>query len=181
MHTTSIHTISSVETLRPTAITVGYRDVISKRTELNNQVKQYGQESLAHLFPVVKGPKNQLFLTCNHNLLRALSDEGVEKIEVVIIKDLSSLNPQSFWLVMDHKQWTQPFNVNGCRVAFTAIPRTISKLEDDPFRSLVSELKKVGAINHRIHEYDDFLWNDYLRNQLESSDLINDFSELLAP
>jgi hypothetical protein len=147
-HTSSDIVTVALNLLRPTAITVGFGDVESKRSELKNQIEDISNSSQANLFSAVKGPKNHLYAVSCHSLLRALTEEGIEKVKVIIIKDLSSLNIDSFWLVMDHKQWVQPFNSSGCRVSFREIPNSISKLTDDPFRSLVVELKKAGAVNY---------------------------------
>src|SRR5262245_54469708 len=94
--------------LRPTQITVGMREVKAKRERWRAEKK--GGEFLGkHMIPVVLGPKHRHYVIDHHHLARALHDEGVKNVAVTVIANLSKLDRDTFWFVMDCRDWTHPF------------------------------------------------------------------------
>src|SRR6266699_5207008 len=90
--------------LRPTQITVGMREVKAKRKRWREKEKDTtkGGEFLGkHMIPVVLGPKERHYIIDHHHLARALHDEGVKDIVVTIVANLSKLEPDAFWFVLD--------------------------------------------------------------------------------
>jgi hypothetical protein len=105
----------AISDLRPTQITVGMREVKAKRKRWREEAGNKGQEFLGkHMIPVILGPKGRHYIIDHHHLARALHDEGVKHVAVTVIANLSKLDPDSFWYVMDHHNWTHPF-VEGRR------------------------------------------------------------------
>lgn len=63
--------------LRPTQISVGFREVEEKRHHWRTIAEKKGPDFLGgHMVPVVTGPKGKLFLIDNHHLARALHEAG---------------------------------------------------------------------------------------------------------
>src|SRR5262245_42046778 len=94
--------------LRPTQMTVGMREVKAKRERWRAEKK--GGEFLGkHMIPVVLGPKHRHYVIDHHHLARALHDEGVKNVPVTVIANLSKLDRDTFWFVMDCRDWTHPF------------------------------------------------------------------------
>src|ERR1700692_2614734 len=93
--------------LRPTQMTVGMREVKEKRKRWREQKSKKKQaESLGkHMIPVVRGPDKQYYVVDHHHLARALHDEGVKDILVTVIGDLTMVDRQALWGVMDNKRW----------------------------------------------------------------------------
>jgi len=125
-----------IETLRPTQITVGMREVEEKRKRLRKQKPQkIGAFIGHHMIPVVLGPKKRHYVIDHHHLSLALYKEGLRDVLVTVVLDLSALDPDAFWTVLEHKSLVYPFDAQGRRRDFADIPKTVMQLKDDPFRS----------------------------------------------
>jgi hypothetical protein len=137
--------------LRPTQITVGMREVKAKREHWRAERAKKGGEFLGkHMIPVILGPKHRHYIIDHHHLARALYDEGVKNVAVTVIADLSTLDRDSFWFVMDNRDWTHTF-VDGRRRPYSDLPKSVDKLIDDPFRSLAGELRRAGGFAKDTH------------------------------
>jgi len=87
--------------LRPTQFTVGMREVKAKRKRWRDERTKKGEEFLGkHMIPVILGPKDRHYVIDHHHLARALHDEGVKDVAVTVIKNLSTLDRDSFWFVI---------------------------------------------------------------------------------
>jgi hypothetical protein len=168
--------------LRPTQITVGMREVKEKRKRWREkaQDKKKSAEYLGrHMIPVIMGPKDRLYVIDHHHLARALHDEGVENILTSIIADLSRLEPDAFWFMMDNRSWMHPFDDGGERRHYKDIPKSVDALVDDPFRSLAGELRRAGGFAKDTTPFSEFLWADFLRRRLKRATVENDFEAAL--
>ena len=86
-----------IKTLRPTQITMGFREVAEKRRQWREQSEDKGSEFLGkHMAPVVWGPGDPHFVIDHHHLCRALAEEGVSDILVNVVADLRSLKKSEF-------------------------------------------------------------------------------------
>jgi hypothetical protein len=97
--------------------------------------------------------------------------KGVKSVGV----NLSKLHRADFWYVMDHKNWVHPYAF-GKRYSYAALPKSIDKLEDDPFRSLAGELRWAGGFSKETIPYSEFLWGDFLRRRLDSKEVERDYN-----
>jgi hypothetical protein len=95
------------------------------------------------------------------------------------VADLSRLDADTFWFVMDNRDWMHPFDQKGVRRGRGAIPRSIDKMVDDPFRSLAGELRRAGGFAKDTVPYSEFLWADFLRRRMESHTVTRDFKRAL--
>jgi hypothetical protein len=174
-----IHPIP-ILTLRPTQMTVGMREVKEKRKRWREQEKTKQAESLGkHMIPVVRGPDKRYFVVDHHHLARALHDEGVKDILVTVIGDLSMVEKDAFWGVMDNKRWVYPYDVKGERRHFKDLPKSITDLKDDPFRSLAGELRRAGGFAKDTTPFSEFLWADFLRRKISTKVVNDNFSKAL--
>ncbi len=73
---------------------------------------------------------------------RALHDEGVENVLITIVKNLRTLEPESFWFVLDNHGWMHSYDDEGRLRPYKDLPMTVAELIDDPFRSLAGELRR---------------------------------------
>ncbi|MGB8103448.1 MAG: ParB-like protein, partial [Pseudolabrys sp.] len=93
--------------LRPTQMTVGMREVKAKREHWRDEKAKKGEKFLGkHMIPVILGPKHRHYVIDHHHLARALHDEGVKNVAVTVIANLSKLDRDTFWFVMDCHDWT---------------------------------------------------------------------------
>lgn len=153
--------------LHPTQITVGMREVAAKRREWQAKHGGKAAEFLGeHMIPVVLGPHNRHYVIDHHHLARALYDEGVKNIVTTTVSDLSRLDQEAFWVVLDNRGWMHPFDANGRRRGYDHIPESVKDLADDPFRSLAGELRRAGGFAKDTTPFSEFLWADFLRRRV---------------
>jgi hypothetical protein len=164
--------------LRPTQMTVGMREVKEKRKRFREKKKQ--AEALGkHMIPVVKGPDKRYYVVDHHHLARALHDEGVTDILVTVIGDLSMVEKDAFWGVMDNKRWVYPYDAKGDRRHFKDLPKSITDLKDDPFRSLAGELRRAGGFAKDTTPFSEFLWADFLRRKISNKTVKDNFEKAM--
>jgi hypothetical protein len=170
----------AIASLSPTQITVGMREVETKRARWREKDDSKQGEFLGkHLVPVVLGPGKSHYVIDHHHLVRALLEEGVLNVAVTVVANLSKLEPDAFWFVLDNRNWMHPFDDQGQRRDHTAIPNTIAALVDDPFRSLAGELRRSGGFAKDTTPFSEFLWSDFLRRRLDRAAVETHFDTAL--
>jgi hypothetical protein len=171
----------AVADLRPTQITVGYREVKAKRHEWAERSARDGEVFLGrHMIPVLKGPKGRPYVIDHHHLARALHDEGVKEVAISVVADLSKLAKDEFWTLCDNKGWCHPYDATGVRRGFDDIPKGVAKLVDDPYRSLAGELRRQGGFAKDTTPFSEFIWADFLRRRIKREDVDKDFDKAMA-
>ena len=170
----------AITDLRPTQITVGMREVAAKRARWREESKKKRPEFLGkHMIPVVLGPKGRHYVVDHHHLARALHDEGVKDVDVTVVADLGRLEPDAFWFVLDNRNLMHPFDDKGQRRGHADIPKSVSGLVDDPFRSLAGELRRAGGFAKDTTPFSEFLWADFLRRRIKRKAVEANFSHAL--
>ncbi len=166
--------------LRPTQITVGMREVNAKRKSWREMKIKNGAKFLGtHMIPVILGPKDRHYVIDHHHLARALHEEGVKEVMVTVVSNLSMLEGEAFWIVLDNRNWMHPFNDKGRRCGYKDIPKSVNGLIDDPFRSLAGELRRAGGFAKDTTPFSEFLWADFLRRRMKRKLIENDFDRAL--
>jgi hypothetical protein len=169
--------------LRPTQMTVGMIEVKEKRKRLrqywreHKSKKKQGEFLGRHSIPVVLGPDKRHYVVDHHHLALALHDEGVEDILVTTVADLTMVDPDAFWVVLDNRRWVYPYDAKGERRDFREIPKTVTDLKDDPFRSLSGELRRVGGFAKDTTPFSEFLWADFLRRKMSRKSVEDNFEK----
>jgi hypothetical protein len=173
-------TTVTIAELRPTQITVGMREVIEKRKRWRETGKKKGERFLGnHMIPVILGPKARNYVIDHHHLARALHDEGVKDVAVTVIANLSKLDIDAFWTVMDNRAWMHPFDAKGVRRHYKDIPKSVTELVDDPFRSLAGELRRAGGFAKDTTPFSEFIWADFLRRRMKRKAVDRDFNRAI--
>ncbi len=116
----------------------------------------------------------------HHHLARALHDEGVKDVAVAVVANLSGLELDAFWTVMDNRSWMHPFDAEGRRRQYKDIPKSVIKLVDDPFRSLAGELRRAGGFAKDTTPFSEFLWADFLRRRMKRKLVEHDFGRAVT-
>ncbi|WP_137931090.1 ParB-like protein [Mesorhizobium comanense] len=169
-----------VKELRPTQITVGMREVELKRQMIRSQsAAKTGAFLGKHMVPVVLGPKRRNYVTDHHHLARALLEEGVKDVLVTVISDLSALDKDAFLFMLDNRGWMHPFDANGQRRDYAAIPKTIGELVDDPYRSMAGELRRLGGYAKDTTPFSEFIWADFLRRRIDRDAVTKNFDKAM--
>ncbi|MBO9581387.1 MAG: chromosome partitioning protein ParB [Sphingobium sp.] len=166
-----LHSVAISE-LRPTQITVGFKEVARKRHEWGvREIKERPDFLGRHMIPVVVGPKGRYWIVDHHHLVLALHEEGVEHVFTSVLANLSQLKPSTFLTFMDNRNWLHPFDEKGHRQGYEALPQHIGKLVDDPYRSLAGAVRRAGGYAKVDTPYSEFLWADFLRGRIKRSKL----------
>jgi len=170
----------AIADLRPTQITVGMREVEAKRRHWKQHAEGKKADFLGkHMIPVIWGPKGHYYVIDHHHLSLALHREGVKDIAITVVADLRQLSDDAFWINLDNRGWMHPFDAKGRRCDYSAIPKKITGLVDDPFRSLAGELRRIGGFAKDTTPFSEFLWADFLRRRLKRKAVDADFDGAL--
>ena len=123
-----------VLSLRPTQMTVGMREVKEKRKRWRERKMKKKQAELLgrHMIPVVLGPDQHYYVVDHHHLALSLHDEGVKDILVTVIGDLTMVERDAFWNVMDNKRWAIPTMPRASAAISGSFRRSVTELKDDP-------------------------------------------------
>jgi hypothetical protein len=119
------------------------------------------------MIPVVRGPKGRFYVIDHHHLALALHKEGIRDILVTVVSDLHALDIDAFWTYLDHHGWVHPYDTEGRRRTYADIPKTVTGLKDDPFRSLAGELRRLGGFAKDTTPFSEFLWADFFRRRIK--------------
>jgi hypothetical protein len=167
--------------LRPTQMTVGFREVEIKRRQWREADAQARVRLLrSHVVPAVLGPKGQSYIVDHHHFTRALLEEKQKLVAVFVVADLQHLARKEFWTFLDNSDWCHAYDADGKRCALSDIPDSLTKLADDPFRSLVGELIRAGGCAKTSAPFFEFLWADFLRRRIKKSLIEKDFGSALV-
>ncbi len=170
-----------VRDLRPTQMTVGYREVMQKRRQWREQAEAAAGKFLGeHMIPVLLGPKERRYVIDHHHLARALIEEGVSDVLTTVVADLRHLKRDEFWTYVDNKSWCHPYDETGVRRPFADIPNRIADLADDPFRSLAGELRRAGGYAKDTAPFAEFIWADFLRRRIKTRAVVDSFETAIA-
>ena len=169
-------TTVTIADLRPTQITVGMREVEEKRKRWRETGTKKGEKFLGkHMMPVILGPKRRYYVIDHHHLALALHEEKVSDLAVTVVANLSRLESDEFWTVMDNRGWMHPFDAEGRRRPYDDIPKSVTRMVDDPFRSLAGELRRAGGFAKDTAPFSEFLWADFLRRRVKRKTVEQDF------
>ena len=170
-----------ISALRPTQMTVGLREVDRKRADWKARSERGRPTFLGqHMVPVVLGPNSVHYVIDHHHLVRALHEEGVNRVLVSVVADVHYLKKSVFWTFMDNRNWLHPFDTEGSRHPHDKLPKHIGAMKDDPYRSLAGELRRSGGYAKDATPYSEFLWADFLRHRVSLKLVKNDFERAIA-
>ena len=175
-----LHTVPIAE-LRPTQMTVGLREVKAKRDEWREAGDHHQSVFLgSHMIPVVKGPRDRLYVIDHHHLCRALLEAGQTEVEVTVVANLAKLAREPFWVFMDNRGWLHPYDAEGKRCSWDELPKRIADMADDPYRSLAGALRRTGGYAKDTTPFSEFLWADFLRRRIKPGRLERHYDKALA-
>ena len=172
---------ASIADLAPTQVTVGMREVNFKRRRWCEKDSHKAASYLSgHSIPVILGPGTRRYIIDRHHLTRALHDEGVNKVPVSVVADMSTLSFDEFWSTLESRGCAHPFDDKGKRRSYDDMPKNVFDLTDDPFRSLAGALKRAGGYAKDKAPFSEFRWANFLRSRIEHEIVECDFDRALA-
>ena len=167
--------------LRPTQMTLGFREVDVKRRQWRDADDDHRAKILRrHVVPTVVGPKGRHFIVDHHHFTRAMIDEKVALIAVFMVANLGDLGKDEFWTVLDNRAWCHAYDAKGQRRSLSDIPKSLNELADDPYRSLAGELIRAGGCAKNSVPFSEFLSADFLRRRIKAALVTTDFGSALV-
>ena len=158
-----------ISELHPTQMTIGYAEVLLKRQQWRALDAGAKKAFLAkHPMPAVLGRKGRHFIVDHHHLARALFEEEVTSVPVTILADLSALDKDEFWNVMDYRQWVHPYDAKGRKHPCRAVQKEVSELQNDSYRSLAAAVRMAGGVAKEQTPFAEFLWADFFRRRISA-------------
>lgn len=155
--------------LRPTQFSVGYAEVELKASEWRGMKKKQREQAIqSHVFPAVLGPGHQYYIVDHHHLGIALIEEKVKEVWVTKLDDMSWLDPLTFWRTLEFRAWAHLYDHRGRRRPFTDMPVKLTKLQDDPHRSLAGLVRLQGGYAKDQAPFSEFLWADFFRTRISA-------------
>jgi hypothetical protein len=156
-----------IDELRPTQLTHGLREIHGK-TRFYQSLSGHDLEmAIAEKpVPVVLGPAGAPFAIDHHHVATALWHAGITAMPFVLVADFTSLPYAEFWLSMENRRWTYPYDTNGRRRSFAELPAHIWDLADDEYRSLAASVRDAGGYEKTAVPLEEFRWADLFRSTL---------------
>jgi hypothetical protein len=172
---------AEIASLRPTQMTVGLHEVAAKRRQWREAKEGKRLQLLGrHAVPVVMGPKDRLYVVDHHHLARALLEEGETTMPVYVLSDLSHVDKDAFWTVLDNSGWCHAYDHKGRRCELADIPKSLGEMRDDPYRSLAGQLRRSGGFAKTDKPFSEFIWADFLRRRIGADVVEGDFASALV-
>jgi hypothetical protein len=154
----------AIKKLRPTQATHGRREVEKKTEEYAVLTGRELEMAIAEKpIPIVLGPGGEAFAIDHHHVAAALWAAGVREVPVVLVADLSALDQAEFWLTLENRRWTWPYDAQGRRIPFGAMPAHVYELEDDEYRSIAGFVREAGAYEKTPVPLEEFRWAELFR------------------
>jgi hypothetical protein len=170
----------ALEKLWPTQMTHGAREVAKKIEQYRSLSEHDRQMAIAEKpVPGVLGPTDKPYVTDHHHVVAALHALRIAVVPVVLVEDLSTLTPEQFWLTMEDRRWTYPYDEQGQRRPFSKMPRYVWDLANDEYRSLAAFARDAGAFEKTATPLAEFRWADLLRGLLPRPSNDEAFAEAL--
>lgn len=132
----------------------------------------------SHPVPVIKS-RHGLYVNDHHHLLRAYHELGHKNVTIIEQADFSSFDDLNFWELMEKAAWVRAVDQYGRKREYYQLPADIRGMADDPYRSLVWKLIKLGNLKKTPIPFFEFKWADYFRDKIiirnsDSIDIIAD-------
>ncbi len=172
-----------LDRLRPTQLTVGMLQVKHKRKrlrELERRPAELVDFILENPIRVVLGPAQKAYVIDHHHLGLALIKEKFETAPMEIEEDFSALSSAAFWRKMQARRFVHLLDAAGQRHPLRALPGSLKRLEDDPYRSLAGFVRAAGGFHKVAAPYAEFQWADYFRTRVPDKLLQSHFHKALA-
>ncbi|MDI9846568.1 ParB-like protein [Rhodoblastus sp. 17X3] len=154
----------AIADLRPTQLTLGLSEVSRRAAKI---AKMSADERETYLerksIPHIIGPGKCLYMVDHHHLARALWSLKIREAALgEQLGDWSDLETRPFWRKMEAKGYFWPIDADGNRRPYAAIPRHVTDLTDNVWRSLARRVRGE-AFTDLDTPFQEFIWGDYFR------------------
>ncbi len=157
----------SIEDLRPTQKCIGLLEVESKAAKIKNLSHIERAQFLAeNPVPVVLGYRNHFYVIDHHHMARAMLLAGHHHVLVKVVEDLSHQDEIHFWKSLHQQGYIYLKNSKDEDISPEDLPKKISEMKDDPYRSLAGFVRKAGGYTKNPTPFSEFKWAEFFRHRL---------------
>lgn len=157
--------------LRPLQGAIGVAEVQVKADDIKKDRDGEWRDLKKDPIKVVRGPGGGLYVTDHHHTARAWMKAGESKGECQLQCDLSSLEPDKFWTILEDHKLARLKDKDGKDMSPKDMAKlTIGDLPNDPYRSLAYFVRKDHGIcrsRMKQKEFAEFEWADWYRSKSE--------------
>lgn len=171
-----------IDRLRPTQVTHGERQIRQKVEAYRALHARDLKMAIAEKpIAIVLGPDEAPYVIDHHHVAGALLRIGVARVPFVLLRDFSSLSSAEFWLTLENRSWTHPYDAARRRVAFADMPHRLADAQNDEFRSLAAFVRDAGGYDKTNVPLAEFRWADFFHARLPFPANDAEFDALLQP
>ncbi len=170
-----------IEDLRPTQKCVGLIEVESKVKKLSHLT--HGERDLFvqdNPIPAVLGYHKHFYIIDHHHLARALLDAGHHHARIKIIEELSYMDQKEFWNSLHKKELIYLKDSKGSDISPDDLPKKVSDLKDDPYRSLAGFVRRAGGFDKNPTPFSEFKWAEFFRHRIKFENNIKGLEKVLS-
>jgi hypothetical protein len=157
--------------LIPTQTSVGLHQVKKKAKKIGKMntidLKQYLRERPV---PVVNR-NGKFYMIDRHHLCSACIIIGIKKVKIIMTDDFSGTSKEYFWTLMDEKKYVLLQDSNGKQITVDMLPKTLSEMSDDPYRSLAGLIRGLGVIKKVNIPFSEFAWANFFRKYFNKKEM----------
>jgi hypothetical protein len=160
--------------LRPLQGGVGLGEVMKKKRDIEEDLQAELDDLKNHPIQVVRGLGGDLFVIDHHHGARAWieANHPTGTCQILDPDPPLSTEPEKFWAELEARGWVRLADENGKPINPDALPKTLQKLPDDPYRTLAWMLRKAdGFCRARMTPspppFAEFRWADWMRGKSE--------------
>ena len=155
--------------LQPTQMCVGMAEIVSRQRDFAAETAKDRRRYLrGKPTPLVRSASGELWLVDRHHRLRALLELDPQATAFGYVALQLAVSERHQVLQELHRRgWLYLYDGRGLGPqAPTALPRSLSGTQDDPYRSLVWKLKKEKVIDAEpLIPFHEFRWGAWLRSR----------------
>ncbi|MFQ6539697.1 MULTISPECIES: ParB-like protein [Aphanothece] len=158
-----------IASLQPTQLCVGLAEVRSRQIDFQAENRGERRQYLGSKpVPLVRNGAGEVWMVDRHHRLRALLElqpDGTAFGYVVL--ELPTTERAEVLEELARRGWLYLYDGRGLGPLHPAVlPRQLTGLQDDPYRSLVWKLKKEGVIEPApLIPFHEFRWGAWLRSR----------------
>lgn len=167
----------SIDKVHPTQFALGMVSIKKKVNKIEKRFKkkQLHDKIIEKVIPVVIGPDQKYYILDGHHssyaLLKAEIPHNKKVLHVSITKDCSTCSDNEFKRTMTQDGFSYLYCPEFIKREFYELPKTLSDLGDNPYRSLSWVLREKGCYNKVNVNYLEFIWAKILKTELELRDM----------
>lgn len=171
---------AGIYSLHPTQAVAGFKEIKRKKKKIQKFETPEDREKyfLKNAVPVVIGPGGQRYMIDHHHFALAAWQAGYVEVYYKVVEDLSHLNTKQFWKKMKKNGWVY-LKQNGEAITERDLPRLVTSLVDDPYRSLAGQVKQAGGFAQTQTPFVEFVWADFFRKKIKQKIVDKDFDRAL--